>query len=88
MKKINELIFAVVITKGDPALVENDEHAQEVKDWLDSNTVEEVTDEDEFNAAAAKLDFSEHVPPRHIYSVRGSNPNDAGYIVYPEDYGD
>lgn len=88
MKTINELIFAVVITNGDPALVENDEHAQEVKDWLDRSSVNEVTDEDEFKDAAAKLDFSEQVPPRHIYSVRNSNPNESGYIVFSEDYGD
>lgn len=88
-RTIEDLYYAVFTTNGDPAIIENDETAEEVLSILDRCMIEEVTDAEEFAIACSKLDFSEMVPPRHIY--RFTNPQDvseSGCICFPEEYGD
>ena len=86
MKTKEELLFAVFATNGDAAIVENDEQAEELANLLQNGiTYHEITDPETFAIARDILDFSEQVPPRHIYSFFNECPC---YVVYAEDYGD
>ena len=85
---LDKMYFSVVITNGDPSIIQNDEEAEAVQKWLEVSRVTEVTEKDEFDLACDKLDFIKEVQPRKIYRVIHPNPNECGYICFAEDYGD
>lgn len=85
--EVEHLLYAVFVTNGDAALVENIEQAEWLETLVSKSNIEEVTDEEEFEHASLVLDFAEDRKPRRIYAMRNfSNPNESGYFVYREDY--
>lgn len=58
---LNDLYDAVACYNGDPFLVEDEEQAQELLDFINQNECTLITDEDEFEFAKARLDLENYV---------------------------
>lgn len=77
-----DLMFAVYTYNADPAIVENDEEAEELLASIKKSGYHEVTDVEEYRVASEKLDFASPSLVKHIYQFAD------GLFAVSGDYGD